>query len=508
MPPLPPNITKAGILRTTPAWEQRHFARRDNVTRFITHRFPNKPRDDPGLANPPLPPGTSRLAFHKGSTRPGSNFSRSDFQWVAVAELPRIVNTAGLPITLDISEEIENSETIAVGYPKTSGAATISRFYSYNESTKTLTQITNNGVDIFPIFSSGSAIAISGDKEIVLIGSRNLENGQPVSFDNAGQLFSGKLQTTGTEYSHTADTYYAPETSNLLYGSSASISDLDAENNRYYSTAGVPGVTTNTGAIWVVSFQNSGAFAANIANDILVPTKFKGLGTDDNYGISSDISNLVTDGTNRYLYVVASASDFVNLNTYVRVLVGSIASGDDVDTPGDWTWNVAPTSPPQTPPPSIYSVAEGSVTSVAITSDGTLVIIGDHVNNVVQIFQSTDRWVTNPTQVGQSIQGAAGTFFGKSVAIDRSASANNIEGTTIVIGQPSYDTPIKPNCGRVIVMEFINGAWQQVLNPVIGQNENEQLGLSVAMRNNNSFVAAGSYTTQGRVALFKVRDLY
>ena len=497
MPPVPPNLAKHTILRTTPSWEQRHFARKDNVTRFITHRFPNKPRDDPGLANPPLPPGASRLAFHKGSTRPGSNFSRSDFQWVAVAELPRLTSPGGLPITLAISEDIENSETIAVGYPKLSGAATISRFYSYNESTKTLTPITNNGVDADPIFSSGSAIAISGDKEIVLIGSRNLQNGQPVSFDNAGQLFAGKLQSSGIAYSRTADTYYEPETSNLLYGSSASISDLDTENNRYYSTAGVPGVTTNTGAVWVVSFQNSGAFAANIANDILIPTLFKGLNTNDNFGISSDISNLVTEGTNRYLYVVASASDFVNLNTYVRVLVGSIESGDDVDTPTDWNWNA---------PPSIYSVADGSVTSVAMTSDGTMVILGDQKNNRVQIYQSTDKWATS-TQVGQTITGAASTFFGSSVAIDRSASANNIEGTTIVIGQPEYSTPIKPNCGRVIVMEYMNGAWQPALNPVIGENENEQLGTTLAMRNNNSFVAAGSHTTQGRVALFKVRDL-
>ena len=113
MPPLPPNLAKQTILRTTPSWEQRHFARRDNLIRFITHRFPNKPRDDPGLANPPLPPGSSRLAFHKGSTRPGRN-SRTDFQWVAVAELPRITNNTTFPIALAISS---NSGTVVAGYP-------------------------------------------------------------------------------------------------------------------------------------------------------------------------------------------------------------------------------------------------------------------------------------------------------------------------------------------------------------------------------------------------------
>lgn len=499
MPPLPPNLAKHTIVRTTPSWEQRHFARRNNVTRFITHRFPNKPRDDPGLANPPLPPGSSRLAFHKGSTRPGSNFSRSVFEWVSVAELPRLTSPSGSQITLGISDEIANSETIAVGYPQINDTPTISKFYSFNETTNALTVITNNNVDDDPIFSTGSAIAISGDKNIVLIGSRNHTNNDPATHVNAGVVFSGKLQLSGTEYSPSSDTYYVPETADLFYGSSASISDLDAIKSRYYSTSGAPGVTTNTGALWLVSFQESGAFAANIATDILEPTKFKGLSTGDNFGVSSDISNLVTEGSNRYLYVVASAF------SYVRVLVGSIPDTGDVDTPGHWSWNVAPTSSSQTPPPSIYSATSGSVRSVAITLDGTMVILGDE-GNVVQIFQSVDKWATS-TQVGQTITGAAGTFFGSSVGIDRSASANNIEGTTIVIGQPQYSTPIKPNCGRVIVMEFINGAWQQVLNPVTGQNENEQLGQSVAMRNNNSFVAAGSYPTQGRVALFKVRNL-
>ena len=54
---------------------------------------------------------------------------------------------------------------------------------------------------------------------------------------------------------------------------------------------------------------------------------------------------------------------------------------------------------------------------------------------------------------------------------------------------------------------FINNAWQQVLNPVVGQSENEQLGLTVAMRDDGSFLASGSQSSLGRAALFQVRNI-
>ena len=41
----------------------------------------------------------------------------------------------------------------------------------------------------------------------------------------------------------------------------------------------------------------------------------------------------------------------------------------------------------------------------------------------------------------------------------------------------------------------------------MGQSENEQLGLTVAMRDDGSLLAAGSQNSLGRAALFQVRNV-
>jgi hypothetical protein len=141
-----------------------------------------------------------------------------------------------------------------------------------------------------------------------------------------------------------------------------------------------------------------------------------------------------------------------------------------------------------------------------MTLDGSIIIAGDPAKNKVYVYASTDGW-SSYSLLGQEIQGASAGNFGFSVAIDRYASATNPEGTTIVIGQPGYNHPLRPSAGRVLVFENINGGWQQVLNAVTGKSENEFLGQAVAMRSSEAFLAAGSQQTSGRAALFSVRQV-
>ncbi len=506
MPPLPPNLAKHTILRTTPSWEQRHFARKDNVTRFITHRFPNKPRDDPGLANPPLPPGASRLAFHKGSTRPGSN-SRSDFQWVAVAELPRITNNTTFPIALAISS---NSGTVVAGYPTSIPNTGKVRAYSFSSesglSLKGQELDYPEGVGAQGNQEAGYSAAVTSDGTNLLVGIPSRQIG---ANQTNGIVFSYKFNTAGLGWTGQGGGMYDSQAesgglTNLQYGRSLAISDFDTSTARWYTVAGIPGsgdpagnplATTgqaNRGSIYVVSLKNDGEFSSSIGtDDFYTDAIFYGQATNDKFGSSTDISNLTN---NKIFVAVASHS---NTLSYVRMLVGTRTGTDQ------FTWDAAPTNSGGN---SIFD-SDPSQLCVRTTTDGSIVVIGNPSQDSVVVKYSTDEWQTNGSFLGQTLQGITLSGFGTSVAIDRSASSTSLEGTIIVIGQPFYSTPLKPNCGRVIVMEFINNAWQQVLNPVVGQSENEQLGLTVAMRDDGSFLASGSQSSLGRAALFQVRNI-
>ena len=241
-----------------------------------------------------------------------------------------------------------------------------------------------------------------------------------------------------------------------------------------------------------MSLKNDGEFSSSIGTDAFYTDAiFYGQATNDKFGSSTDISNL----TNNKLFVAAASHS--NTNSYVRMLVGT-PTGTDL-----FTWDAAPTNSGGN---SIFD-SDPSQLCVRTTTDGSIVVIGNPSQDSVVVKYSTDEWQTNGSFLGQTLQGITLSGFGTSVAIDRSASSTSLEGTIIVIGQPLYSTPLKPNCGRVIVMEFINNAWQQVLNPVVGQSENEQLGLTVAMRDDGSFLASGSQSSLGRAALFQVRNI-
>jgi hypothetical protein len=508
MPPLPPNISKTGIIRTVPSWEQRHFARRDNVIRFISRRFPNKPRDDPGLPNPPLPPGTTRLAYHKGSTRPGNNFAV--LQWVAVAELPRRTNNSSDPISLAISD---NSETLVAGYPNVAPDTGRVIAYSFSSgsglSPKGQELVYTDGEGSEGNQEAGFSAAITSDGANLLVGIPSRQIGEN---ETNGIVFSYKFNAAGPEWAgQGGGMYYLQAESagltNLQYGRSLSISDFDTSTARWYSVAGIPGSgdpagdplgatgQPNRGSIYVVSLKNDGEFSSNIGTDAFYTDAiFYGGTAEDKFGSSTDISNL----TGGKIFVAAASHSLDPANSYVRMLVGTQGLGPD-----SFTWQAAPTTDGSDD--SIFTT-DASELSVRTTADGSIVVIGNPAENSVTVKYSTDEWETDGTQLGQTLQGIASSKFGASVAIDRSASSTSLEGTTIVIGQPLYSTPLLSECGRVVVMEYVNGGWRQVLNSVVGTSEEEKLGLSVAMREEGSFMAGGSQSTLGRAALYQVRD--
>lgn len=69
MPPLPPNITKAGILRTQRGWAtSRQSLINNNIRGIGRARMPHGIGSvTGGMLNPPLPPSATRLAMPKGA---------------------------------------------------------------------------------------------------------------------------------------------------------------------------------------------------------------------------------------------------------------------------------------------------------------------------------------------------------------------------------------------------------------------------------------------------------
>ena len=500
MPPLPPNITKAGILRTTPSWEQRHFARRDNVTRFITHRFPNKPRDDPGLPNPPLPPGASRLAFHKGSTRPGKNFAV--LQWVAVANFPRSPNVGSTePMSLALTADNQN---ILLSYARDSdGGNSITRLFSYSQSQG----LVKKGNDFTKGDAKGqSSQSNAGISAAIAPGGGLILLGGPYSDNGGANPRTGFVCSIAVDVSNPTtppfnestelEMYNDPLVNDAEYGTSAAISQFSDTDNGWYAAIGSPGYSPTPGESSFIVIKLSPqagppAYSQTTIGDAAgTLAAFSG---PNQLGFSIDISNDIYDEDeppNHNIYALVGApGETSSDNSYARIVKGIEV------TPGNWTW---------TKQQDFGNINGGVGYSVAITDDASIIVYSDPAANTVYVHHSITGWgsyVTLP-----SLSGAAGTNYGFAVAIDRSASAYDLDGTTIAIGQPGYSDPCRPGCGRVLVMEYINGQWRQVLNPIIGTSENEGFGTSLAMRTSDSILVGGSHETLGSAALYQVRD--
>ena len=500
MPPLPPNITKTGIIRTVPAWNERHFGRRDNVIRFISRRFPNKPRNDSGLPNPPLPPGTTRLAYHKGSTRPGSNFSA--LQWVAVANFPRSPNAGSTePMSLALTADNQN---ILLSYPRDSdGGNSITRLFSYSRSqglVKKGNDFTKGDAKGYGSQSNaGISAAIAPGGGLILLGAPNAD----YSGANPGAGFVWAISvdvsnptTPPFNESTELEMYTSPVVPNAEYGASVAISQFSDTDNGWYASIGTPGYSTTPGessfiVIKLTPQAGSPAYSQTTIGDVAgTPAAFGG---PNQLGFSIDISNDIYDEDvppNHNIYALVGApGETSSDNSYVRIVKGI------EDPPGTWSW---------TPQHEFGSINGEVGYSVAITDDASIIVYSDPVANTVYVHHSITGWTSFVTL--PSLSGAAGTKYGFAVAIDRSASAYHLDGTTIAIGQPGYSDPCRPGCGRVLVMEYSGGQWRQVLNPIVGRSENDGFGTSLAMRTSDTILVGGAHETLGSASLYQVRN--
>ncbi|GAB4153709.1 MAG: hypothetical protein Tsb0033_00610 [Winogradskyella sp.] len=128
--------------------------------------------------------------------------------------------------------------------------------------------------------------------------------------------------------------------------------------------------------------------------------------------------------------------------------------------------------------------------SVALSDDGSIVAIGAKGNDGngnnsghVRVFENISGvW----TQIGQDIDGeAADDLFGSSVAISS-------DGTIVAIGATSND-----DNGHVRVFENISGVWTQIGQDLDGEASIDFFGDEVALSSNGDILAVGAFGNNG-----------
>ncbi|MDT0558014.1 T9SS type A sorting domain-containing protein [Ichthyenterobacterium sp. W332] len=141
---------------------------------------------------------------------------------------------------------------------------------------------------------------------------------------------------------------------------------------------------------------------------------------------------------------------------------------------------------------------------ISLSSDGSIVAIGAHLNNGngnnsghVRVFENiNETW----TQIGQDINGEQ--------AEDRSGSSLSLSsnGNILAIGAPRNGSNSELS-GHVRVFENINGTWTQIGQDLDGESSGDQFGWSVSLSDNGAILAIGAIesntSNKGYVKVFE-----
>ena len=143
-----------------------------------------------------------------------------------------------------------------------------------------------------------------------------------------------------------------------------------------------------------------------------------------------------------------------------------------------------------------------SGSSVSLSSDGTIVAIGAK-NNVgsannsghVRIYEwSGSDWTSgNWNQKGSDIDGEAEN--------DNSGSVGSVslssDGTIVAIGANGYDGIYGTNSGHVRIYEWNGSEWTQIGDDIDGESSYDQSGYSVSLSSDGTIVAIGANSNDG-----------
>ena len=138
------------------------------------------------------------------------------------------------------------------------------------------------------------------------------------------------------------------------------------------------------------------------------------------------------------------------------------------------------------------AIGDRSGQSVSLNSDGTIVAIGAHLNDVngvwsvghVRVYQyNGSQWV----QIGQDIDGE------EEVETSGHSISLNSDGTIVAIGAPQNDV----YSGHVRVYQYNGSQWVQLGLDIEGEAAFDYSGYSVSLNSDGTIVAIGAYYNDG-----------
>lgn len=98
-------------------------------------------------------------------------------------------------------------------------------------------------------------------------------------------------------------------------------------------------------------------------------------------------------------------------------------------------------------------------------------------------------------QLGQTIVGATGSFFGEAVAL-------SFNGRVVVVGGPFYNEGFFVSIGHARAFRLTpdDTLWEQIGNVLVGESFLDQFGISAAISNDGSRIAIGGRWNDGNGA--------
>ena len=387
------------------------------------------------------------------------------------------------------------------------------RVFDWDEDDETWTKVGDDIDGEAAGDSSGKSVALSSDGTILAVGARGNDDGG----SNSGHVrvfveSSGTWTRRGADIDgDTVNGFFgqsvalSSDGSRLVVGADGSITGSNMGQVRLFEYNQATNTWTQLGGgidgeavgdffghsvalssdgtrLAAGGYQNdgNGSNAGHVRVFDAFPSAWTQLGADIDGETPGDFSGTSVDisSNGKRLAVGATSNDDTGADAgHVRVydLIGSTWTkvGDDID--GE-------------------AAGDFSGTSVALSSDGTILAVGATRNGAtgadaghVRVFvESGGTW----TQFGDDIDGeAAGDFSGYSVAV----SSN---GYRLAVGA-IYNDGTGADAGHVRVFDWSGIAWNKVGDDIDGEAANDRSGYSVALSSDGTRLAVGANFNDG-----------
>jgi hypothetical protein len=291
----------------------------------------------------------------------------------------------------------------------------------------------------------GRSIALSGDASILAVGAPTFNN--EFGFE-AGQV--SLYQLVG-------------DSATLMFDFSGAQDGLRVGQVMSMSRSSPPVLAiagTNFVDVYPISQFLDGAGGA-VNTPVLAFDRFEPDFADEDYGASIAVSG---DGTR---LAVGAPGAFIGAHDVGQVLIYEIGVGQiGVEIPG-------------------LHGNDFFGSAVALSEDGTIVAVGALTGlsgaGYVRIFRQNG---ANWDQVGQTIEGQQpGDNLGSSLSI-------SADGQTVAIG--AYQADAASGAGYVRVYQLVGTTWTQIGADMVGPNDGDRFGFSVALTPDATFLTIGA----------------